>query len=133
LLSNNVIWSVNLELSSIHIAVILLAVVLLAALSIYYLHRYKTIKEKFNKLEIEADRHRKKNNKLTDLIEDLSSSTKFFINIFDDHPAMMFLANAENFSILDVNKSAIHFYGYSKSDFLQKTLFDLNVLQKKRY
>lgn len=44
-------------------------------------------------------------------------------SFFSDEP--MFLYDYNGFNILDVNQSAISRYGFSKSEFLEKTIFDL--------
>ena len=59
----------------------------------------------------------------------LKSETKFR-SYFKDHKAIKLQIDAETHKIADVNKSAVKFYGYSKEELLEKTIFDLNALPK---
>ena len=49
-----------------------------------------------------------------------------FLNIFDRHAAMMLLIDAHKGHILNANQAALDFYGYSESEMLEKSIFDLN-------
>ncbi len=55
-------------------------------------------------------------------------SEKRFKTIFDKSRTAMFLVNPASLKIVDVNDSAIQFYGYSKSEFLKLTGLDISVL-----
>ncbi|RSK27644.1 PAS domain S-box protein [Bacillus sp. HMF5848] len=50
--------------------------------------------------------------------------------LFDQNPLPILIIRPNIGQICDVNQAAIDFYGFSKDDFLQKTVFDLNFLQK---
>ena len=112
------------------IIIVFIAIGIMAGVAVYFLYRYKYIKADIYKLNIEAERLSKKNKKFRDLIEELSDSTNFFIRIFDEHPAKMYLADANTYRIVDANKAAVRFYGYSKSELLSKSLFDINDMPK---
>ncbi len=55
-------------------------------------------------------------------------SEKRFKTIFDKSRTAMFLVNPSTLNIVDVNDSAIQFYGYSKSEFLKLTGLDISIL-----
>lgn len=48
-----------------------------------------------------------------------------FIRLFKENPNPMWIYDLENYRILEVNDAAIYDYGYSREEFLKKTLFDL--------
>ncbi len=117
-------------LSEIQIIILFSSVGLLTFLCIYFLNKVKLLRKDFYKLSIETERLTKKNNKLTDLIDELSQSNTFFIKLFNDHPAIMVFADIETYKIVNINQAAINFYGYQKSELLKKTIFDLSALSK---
>ncbi len=51
-----------------------------------------------------------------------------FDEIFQKHSAVMLLISAKNGQIVDANKAASTFYGYSKSELMQKSIQDINTL-----
>lgn len=53
-----------------------------------------------------------------------------FQKYFDNSLKSMILINPESAEIIDANNAAIDFYGYSKYNLLNKTVFDLNVLSE---
>ncbi len=55
-------------------------------------------------------------------------SEKRFKTIFDKSRTIMFLVNPATLEIVDVNDSAILFYGYTKEEFLKLTGLDIAVL-----
>lgn len=59
----------------------------------------------------------------------LNSEAKFR-SYFEDHKAIKLQFDVETQKIVDVNKAALAFYGYSKEELLEKTIFDLNALPK---
>lgn len=60
----------------------------------------------------------------------LAKSETKFRSYFEDHTAIKLQIDIETKKIADVNKSAIAFYGYTKEELLEKTIFDLNALPK---
>ena len=46
---------------------------------------------------------------------------------YDDCPCPMFVYDVDTFEILDVNKAAINWYGYSQEEFAQLSLLDLGL------
>lgn len=46
---------------------------------------------------------------------------------FDRHPDPMLVYDPSSLQILDVNAAAVSFYGWSRSEFMSKTLFDLHM------
>jgi len=53
-----------------------------------------------------------------------------FQNMFMKHDAVMLLVEPKSGNIIDVNRSAIKFYGYSFSEFKKMKIMDLNTLDK---
>ena len=58
--------------------------------------------------------------------EKLNESEKKFRIFFENNSAIMLQLNLNNRKILAANKSAIAFYGYSKNEFIQKSIYDIN-------
>lgn len=57
---------------------------------------------------------------------DFKEEIKFeFSRLFTENPSSGWILDQKNLKILDVNKTAINQYGYSKAEFLEKTIFDL--------
>lgn len=48
----------------------------------------------------------------------------------ENHPAIIMMLDAENGDIIDVNKSAIDFYGYNYDDFTSMNISDINTYSK---
>lgn len=48
--------------------------------------------------------------------------------MFQQHSAIQMMVDPRSGQILDMNPAACDFYGYSREDFLKRTLFDLNAL-----
>ncbi len=65
-------------------------------------------------------------------IADLQKSEAKFRTFFERNKAIMLQVNPETKQIISVNKSASEFYGYSKVEFLQKSITDLNALSIER-
>lgn len=59
----------------------------------------------------------------------LKSEAKFR-SYFEDHKAIKLQVDVETKKIVDANKAAVDFYGYTKEELLKKTIFDLNALPK---
>lgn len=59
----------------------------------------------------------------------LKSEAKFR-SYFEDHKAIKLQIDVETKKIVDANKAAVDFYGYTKEELLKKTIFDLNALPK---
>lgn len=57
--------------------------------------------------------------------KELIESEENYRNLFDLSPVAMWVYNLDTFQFLNVNKAAIEHYGYSKNEFLNLTLFDL--------
>ncbi|QEP43958.1 response regulator [Ectothiorhodospiraceae bacterium BW-2] len=55
-------------------------------------------------------------------------SEEMFRNMFENHSSVMYLVDTESLQILDANRSAQQFYGYSHAEFITKNLADLNVI-----
>lgn len=54
----------------------------------------------------------------------------FYNDFFLNNNLNIFIVDPDDGRILDVNKAAIKFYGYSKEEFLKLTIFDINILSK---
>lgn len=61
----------------------------------------------------------------------LTNSEAKFRAYFEEHKAIKLQFDVETQKIENVNKAAIAFYGYTKEELLEKTIFDLNALSKK--
>lgn len=57
---------------------------------------------------------------------ELRSSEKKYRHLFNAYPNPIFIVDRKTFMILDVNKTARDWYGYSMEEFLQKSFFDLS-------
>lgn len=58
--------------------------------------------------------------------EKLRISQEHFYKMFISHKAMMLLIDSASGRILNANPAAISFYGYSKEELLEKSIFDIN-------
>lgn len=66
----------------------------------------------------------------TGYIEALIDSEKRFRNIFHGHSAAMLLIDAKDGQIMDANRSALQFYGYSLSTLKSKNIKEINQLSE---
>jgi len=57
--------------------------------------------------------------------EELRESEQKYKLLFESNPLPMFMFSRDDFSILDVNESAIRHYGFSKEEFLEMKMTDL--------
>ena len=55
----------------------------------------------------------------------IKTSEENYRYLFDNNPATILIWNLDDFQILEVNDAAINLYGYSKEEFLSKTLMDI--------
>ena len=55
----------------------------------------------------------------------IKTSEENYRYLFDNNPATIFIWNLDTFQILEVNEASVNLYGYSKEEFLQKTLPDI--------
>jgi two-component system sensor histidine kinase UhpB len=55
----------------------------------------------------------------------VKSSEEKYRYLFDNNPATIFIWDKDDFRILNVNEAAVNLFGYSKEEFLQKTLLEL--------
>ena len=63
-----------------------------------------------------------------EILEKLEIEKSRFKNMFKKHASIMFLVSPETGAIIDANKSAIDFYGYSHNEFLSMQVSDMNML-----
>lgn len=54
-----------------------------------------------------------------------------FNALFENHGSMMLIINLDNGSIVDANKAAVEFYGYSREELLAMTVYEINTLSPK--
>jgi len=64
--------------------------------------------------------------------EALLESEARFKNLFEKHSSVMLLINPEKGKIINANKSASDFYGYSIDELCEKTIDDINTLPANR-
>lgn len=57
---------------------------------------------------------------------ELRSSEKKYRHLFNADPNPIFIVDKKTFAIMDANKTAQDWYGYSMEEFLQKSFFDLS-------
>lgn len=62
------------------------------------------------------------------LLEDLMMNESKFRSFFEKSSSIMILLNPFNGQILDLNGSALKFYGYSKEEFLRMSIFDITIM-----
>jgi PAS domain S-box-containing protein len=62
--------------------------------------------------------------------KDLKESEEKFRSFFENNSAMMMQVDSKTKKIINFNKSAKDFYGFSKDEFLNKTIYDINQLPK---
>ena len=55
----------------------------------------------------------------------IKTSEENYRYLFDNNPATIFIWDLDDFRILEVNEAAVNLYGYTKEEFLQKTLLDI--------
>jgi two-component system, NarL family, sensor histidine kinase UhpB len=55
----------------------------------------------------------------------IKTSEESYRYLFDNNPAAIFIWNLDDFRILEVNEAAVNLYGYTRDEFLQKTLMDI--------
>jgi two-component system, NarL family, sensor histidine kinase UhpB len=55
----------------------------------------------------------------------IKTSEENYRYLFDNNPAIIFIWDLDDFRILEVNEAAVNLYGYTKKEFLQKTLLDI--------
>ncbi|RWD54104.1 MAG: EAL domain-containing protein [Mesorhizobium sp.] len=63
---------------------------------------------------------------LTD-IRDLKARETLFRSLFDDNPVPMFVRSQSTGIFLNVNEAALRLYGYSRGDFLDRSLAEIRV------
>ena len=57
----------------------------------------------------------------------IKTSEENYRYLFDNNPASIFIWKLDTFRILEVNEAAVKLYGYTKEEFLQKTLLDIRA------
>jgi PAS domain S-box-containing protein len=57
----------------------------------------------------------------------VKSSEEKYRNLFNNNPASIFIWNPEDLAILEINDAAIKEYGYTREEFLQMSVTDLNA------
>lgn len=58
----------------------------------------------------------------------LAETEKRFEFMFENHSALMLLINPDTGELINANKAATNFYGYTREELLNKKIFDLNIL-----
>jgi len=79
---------------------------------------YLLLKKSFNKIFNELEKNKKLQKKFQDL--------------FYEHNAVKLLIDPENGNIIDANKSAEQFYGYSREELRNKKIYEINTLDKEK-
>lgn len=62
------------------------------------------------------------------LLEELMQNENKFRSFFEKSSSIMLLLNPFNAQIIDLNETALKFYGYSKDEFLKMSLFDITLV-----
>jgi PAS domain S-box-containing protein len=63
----------------------------------------------------------------------LKSSEQRYLSFFENNPVMMLILDPFDSRILDANKAACNFYGYSKEDFKSLRISDITIFNKKHF
>ncbi len=69
---------------------------------------------------------------LLELNEQKEESEKRFKTIYEDNGSIMIIINPQNYKIENANKAAQEFYGYTKEQFTNLKIYDLNVLPREK-
>ncbi|MBI0583673.1 MAG: PAS domain S-box protein [Methanomassiliicoccus sp.] len=62
------------------------------------------------------------------ILEELRESNDRYVSLFQDNNAIMFLIDPVTARVVDVNQSALDFYGYSRDQFIGLSIEDINTL-----
>ncbi len=69
--------------------------------------------------------------RVADLTIGLEKAESFCRNFFENNHAMMLIIHPLNGNILDANRAACDYYGYTKLDLMNMTIMDINMLPEK--
>ena len=58
---------------------------------------------------------------------DYMVDSEYYHSLFYDSPSIMFLLDPDTQLIVDVNKAACQFYGYTEKEFKNKDIFEVNI------
>jgi PAS domain S-box-containing protein len=129
---NNEIQSLELQKQKVFLRNIVILILFMILLLILLYARYKVKHEMNEKLEKEVD------DRTRDLEDEigfrqqiehaLQRSKEQFQSMFKNHSAIMYITEPETLQLIDVNKSALEFYGYTEEEFLNLNLTQLNVI-----
>lgn len=61
--------------------------------------------------------------------EELEASQQNYKYLFENNPAPMFIWEFDTRKIIDCNQEALHLYGYTRTEFLSLTLFDIRPVE----
>lgn len=70
------------------------------------------------------------NTEIYETLENLRESERRYRSIFQKSSSVMIIVDPSNGKIFDANNSAANFYGWSREQLKEKTIFDLNTLPK---
>ena len=62
--------------------------------------------------------------------EKLLASNERLVSMFDNHNAVMLFVESKDGKIIDANNAAVDFYGYSRDQMHDMTIYDINMLEK---
>ena len=65
--------------------------------------------------------------------KEIKELTKRYKQIFQESRAIKVIIDPETLSIVDINESALKFYGYSKEEFLKLKLNEINLIEEKTF
>ena len=54
-----------------------------------------------------------------------SPAADVYRSLFENSPQPMWIYNTQNLQLLDINKAALHYYGFSREEFLRMTIADI--------
>ena len=107
----------------------------------HYYDEYGNVQGKYLYLDIHKSPLYDNNNKLIGIVgsgrivtkekkveNELQESEQKFRGFFEKNTAILLQIDAKTRKIIDANKAALSFYGYSKSELLSKHIYDLNTL-----
>jgi len=70
------------------------------------------------------------NTEIFETLKNLRESERRYRSIFQKSSSVMLIIDPEDGTIFDVNNSAAEFYGWSREELKEKTVFDINTLPK---
>lgn len=62
--------------------------------------------------------------------KDVNDSENFYFTLFEQHHLPVLIIRPADGHIIDVNETAVNFYGYDKQTLITMSIFDINTLSE---